>query len=103
MRKLIAIATLSTAAIAGGAVLAGTASAAGPTGVIKRPATSYISPSTVSQPVHHLIPNTSVDVLCFTEGQEIYGNHVWFRIRKDGQNGFVHRDAIAPSGDIRHC
>ncbi len=104
MRKLVAIAALSTAAAAGVVGLASTASAAAPTGYIKQFATSYTSPSNMSVPVHTgLKAGTEVETLCFREGQPLDGNSYWFLIQKDGNLGYVHRDAIAPPADTRHC
>ena len=104
MRKLVAIAALSTAAAAGAVGLASTASAAAPTGHIKHFATSYTSPSNTSIPVHTgLKAGTEVETLCFREGQRLNGNSYWFLIKKDGDMGYVHRDSIAPPADTRHC
>jgi hypothetical protein len=109
MRKLAAIAALSAAAAAGGLVAASTvgadSGATESTGYIKAPTTSYTSPSNQSMPVHYnLKPGTPVHVRCWTEGQDINGQHNWLRIGIDGNLGFVHRDTIAPgTGDIPHC
>ena len=73
-------------------------------GFIKKATTSYSSPTNQSTPVHFgLKAGERVLVRCFTEGQEQQGNHYWFRIGKDGNLGFVPRDAIAPGTDVPHC
>lgn len=109
MRKLIAL-TLSTVAAAGAVVgLAGTAGASSAdtlTGTIKTYTTSYSSPSDRSVPVHlNLLPAEKVDTLCFREGDEINGNAYWFKIRKGGETGYVHRDLIVPPSEteLKHC
>ena len=105
MRKLIALATLS--AVAGiGAVagVAGTASADTSTSIIKNYTTSYTSPSDTSFPVHKgLQPYTPVETMCFREGQTLRNNPLWFLIEKDGNLGYVHRDAIDVKGAVPPC
>jgi len=87
--------------------LAGGASAATPTDSpnswIKKPATSYTSPSDQSIRVHTLYPGEQVQSVCFVEGQQQNGNFYWFRILKGGDLGFVHRDAIVAPPDLPHC
>jgi len=108
MRKLTAIVALSAAA-AGGVAIASSVGAGSGTaesvGHIKAPTSSYTSPSNQSSPVHfNLKPGTPVHIRCFTEGQDIHGQHNWFRIGVDGKLGFVHRDTIAPgTNEIPHC
>jgi len=71
---------------------------------VKRATTSYSSPTNQSAPVHFgLKAGDAVTVRCFTEGQELLGNHYWFKVGKDGKLGFVHRDTVAPGGNIPHC
>jgi len=104
MSKLIALAALSTAGVLTG--LGGTAEAAGTgsgTGTIKGFATSYTSPSNQSVVVHHLQEGTSVDTLCFREGQVLNGNPLWFIINVEGQSAYVHRDLIVPPAGTPHC
>ena len=108
MRKVTAI-TLSVAATALLAVgVAHTANAqsssADHVGYIKQPTTSYQYPTNQSSPVKFgLKPGQQVDVVCFTEGQELNGNHYWFRIVDSGTPSFVHRDAISPGYGMPHC
>ena len=71
--------------------------------MIKLPTTSYTSPSNQSLRVHPLEAGTQVQTLCFTEGQTLSNNFSWFRTLLGGDLGFVHRDAIAAPGDLRHC
>ena len=103
MRKLIAISTLSAAAVVGGVALAGTASAAAENGTITRPTTSYTSPSNITTPVQQLEANTPVDIQCWTQGQHLNGTNTWFRIDHEGERGYVNRAAIAPAGEVPHC
>ena len=109
MRKLATVVTLSAAAAFGAVLLASSASAGSVdatahTGYIKRATTSYMAPSNQSTPVHfNLVPGQPANVLCFTEGQSINGNHTWIRIGQDGKLGFVHRDTIAPGASAPHC
>ena len=85
------------------AALAGAAAPDALNGVIKLPTTSYTSPSNQSLRVHPLEAGTQVQTLCFTEGQTLSNNFYWFRKLLGGDLGFVHRDAIAAPGDLRHC
>jgi hypothetical protein len=104
MRKLIALTTISAAAVLGGAALAGTASAAGVDGTITRATTSYTSPSRNTTPVQHLDANTPVDIVCWTQGQHVDGTSTWLRINHANERSFVNRAAIAPgAGEIPHC
>jgi hypothetical protein len=111
MRTRIALAALSAVAGLGALVgFAGQASAANDsaasttTGWIKQYTTSFTSPSTTSIPVHTgLSEGTPVDVHCFREGQKINGNGYWFIIEKDGEVGYVHRDAISAPTTTPHC
>jgi hypothetical protein len=112
MRKPVLVLVSAGVATAAFAVL-GVAAASGATAhssaqdhviYIKRATTSYSSPSNQSVPVHYgLKAGETVAVRCFTEGQELLGNHYWLKIGKDGQLGFVHRDTVAPGGNIPHC
>jgi hypothetical protein len=108
MRKLTAI-TLSVAAAAllavGAAETANAHSAvAGHIGYITQPTTSYQYPTNQSPPVDFsLKPGQQVDVVCFTEGQVLNGNHYWFRIFENGTPSFVHRDAISAGYGMPHC
>jgi hypothetical protein len=71
---------------------------------IKKAATSYSAPTNQSAPVHYgLKEGEMVTVRCFTEGQELGGNHYWLKIGKDGKLGFVHRDSVALIPGIPHC
>ena len=107
MRKIATVAAavgITAVTVVG---LAGSASATGPADSpnswIKKPATSYTSPSDQSIRVHTLQPGETVQTLCFVEGQTLNGNFYWFRIIKGGDLGFVHRDAISVPADLRHC
>lgn len=100
------VATASLAALGVAAASSATAhsSAQESTIYIKRATTSYSAPTNQSAPVHYgLKAGDVVSVRCFTEGQELLGNHYWLKIGKDGQLGWVHRDAVAPGGNIPHC
>ena len=109
MKKVLALATVSAVAgfgaVAGLAGLAGSASAADSnTGYIKQYAISYSSPSDASFPVHKgLAPGTPVDTVCVRQGQALNGNSYWFLIDKDGDLGYVHRDAIWAPADMPSC
>jgi hypothetical protein len=71
---------------------------------IKKATTSYSQPNNGSPVVHYgLKEGEHVVVRCFTEGQELQGNHYWLKIGKDGKLGFVHRDAVALVPGIPHC
>jgi hypothetical protein len=102
MRTPKILAVVATAAAAGVAGLATTAHAA-EAGLITRPTTSYSSPSQATMPVHSLRPGDQVETLCFTEGQSVNGNAYWFRISRNGDSGYVHRDAMIPPTELRHC
>ena len=99
--KIAAAATASAVAVAG---LTAAAAAAATGGWISQPTTAYSSPSDKSIPVTFLSQGDAVETLCFTEGQTLRTNSLWFKIAKDGKIGFVHRDTIGgvPS-DLRHC
>jgi hypothetical protein len=106
MRKIAAALALAAVAGAGAVGLAAEANAtpANSRGVITIPTTSYTSPSNQTTPVHYgLQPGQAATVVCFTEGQSVYGNHYWYRIGLDGRLGFVHRGAINVGPDIPHC
>lgn len=107
MRKLLLLAAGSAVAVVGVLGIAGTANAAQAQGhsVITKSTTSYTSPSNQSTPMRtDLTAGTQVETLCFTEGQELNGNHYWFRIVKDGEHGgYVHRDAISGASGLKHC
>ena len=84
--------------------LAGTADASDTTsGVIKSPTTSYTSPSNATTPVDFFQPGDTVETRCFTEGQTLNGNHIWFKVAADGNSGYVHRDSIVPPSGLAHC
>lgn len=104
MSKLIAAAALTAGAFG---ALGGTAEAAEPEpviGITKGFATTYSSPSNETDVVHHLQANTSVNTMCFREGQVLDGNPLWFIVNVDGQSGYIHRDLITlPEGSVRHC
>ena len=109
MRKIVIIAVLTIAALFGGVVAAGTASAnaQGETiGRLKHATTSYQEPTKQSVPVHfNLKQGQQVLVVCFLEGSEYKGSHVWYRIGQDGLLCFVPRDDVIdvnPS-HLRHC
>jgi len=106
MKKVLALATIS--AVAGFGAVAGLAGAANAadsnTGYIKQYAISYSSPSDTSVPVHKgLAPGTPVDTVCVRQGQALNGNSYWFLIDKDGDLGYVHRDAIWAPADTPKC
>ena len=108
MRKLIGLAALSAAvgvgALAGFAGTAGATEATGAPGLITQVTTSYSSPSNLSVPVHEdLQPGTTVDTLCYRQGQSLNGTSVWFMIGKDGERSYVNRAAIQPLGDVPAC
>jgi hypothetical protein len=102
----VAVALVALAPVGFAAASSATAQSAAQDQVIyiKRATTSYSSPTNQSPPVHYgLRAGEAVTVRCFTEGQELLGNHYWLKIGKDGRLGFVHRDAVAPGGNIPHC
>ena len=104
MRKLIALATLSTVAGLGAAAgLAGTASAAGGTGVITRQTASFSGPSTNTTQISQYGAGDIVETVCWTKGQELDGSHIWIGIRHDGNEAYVNRASINPPAGIEHC
>ena len=111
MRRTFLVAVGAAIGAAGLVGLAGTATAAeaGHNAWIKAPATAYQYPTTTSGTIFsNLQPGQQVTALCFTEGQNLGGNHNWFRISltpdPQGTTGFVHRDAITvPDASLRHC
>ena len=104
MRKLIALATLSTVAGLGAAAgLAGTARAAGGSGIITRPTTAYSGPTTNSEEVADLPQNAVVETACWTKGETVDGSHIWIGIRHNGDEAYVNRASINPPADIEHC
>jgi hypothetical protein len=111
MRKIAIIAVLTIVAAFGGVVAAATTATAhgGPgetTGFLKRATTSYQEPSNRSMPVHYnLKAGQEVLVVCFTEGQEVNGNNVWYRIGQQGKLGFLNRDDVTGvnPNHLRHC
>jgi hypothetical protein len=111
MRKpvVIAVATGVAASLAALGVVAATSatahsSAAESTIYIKKATTSYSQPTNQSAAVHYgLKEGQTVVVRCFTEGQELQGNHYWLKIAMDGKLGYVHRDAVALVQGIPHC
>ena len=104
MRKLIALATLSTVAGLGAAAgLAGTASAAGGTGVITRSTTAFSGPTTNTDQIAQLATGDIVETVCWTKGQEVDGSHIWIGIRHDGNEAYVNRASINPPAGIEHC
>lgn len=104
MRKLIALATLSTVAGLGAAAgLAGTASAAGGSGVITRQTASFSGPSTNTTQISQYGAGDIVETVCWTKGQEVDGSHIWIGIRDDGNEAYVNRASISPPAGIEHC
>ncbi len=104
MRKLIALATLSTVAGLGAAAgLAGTASAAGGSGIITRPTTAYSGPTTGSDQIAYLPQNAVVETACWTKGQIVDGSYIWIGIRHNGNEAYVNRASIDPPADLDHC
>lgn len=112
MRKPVAVliaAGVATASLAGLGIAAASQatahSAAQDTSIyIKKATTSYSEPTNQSTPVSYgLKEGDRVTVRCFTEGQELLGNHYWLKIAKDGKLGFVHRDTVALVPGIPHC
>lgn len=88
-RSLAAI--LAASAAASGAALA----TAGPAFAISAPiqTTSYVNvrpgPSTSSgNPLAVMPPHTSPDFLCWTQGQNVGGVDVWFKVNYNGATGF---------------
>ncbi|MCW0214916.1 MAG: hypothetical protein OJJ54_16280 [Pseudonocardia sp.] len=101
MRRIIIVTGIVATAALG---VVGTAAASDTNAVITRPTSSYTSPSDVTMPVRSLEPGTPVLAQCFTEGQQLRGNSTWFRITKNGDSGFVHRDTISGElAGLRHC
>ncbi|MCE3554719.1 hypothetical protein LWC33_25085 [Pseudonocardia sp. RS11V-5] len=113
MRKIFLAASGAAVAVVGlvGFAAPATAAEAGHPAYIKAPTTAYQNSNNQSGAVFtNLKPNQQVTALCFTEGQEIDGNHNWFRISltpdPQGKTGFVHRDAIsvdASPDEMKHC
>jgi hypothetical protein len=104
MRKLIALATLSTVAGLGAAAgLAGTASAAGGSGIITRPAIAYSGPTTNSDQLAYLSQNAIVETACWTKGQTVDGSHIWIGIRHNGDEAYVNRAFIDAPAGLEHC
>lgn len=103
MRRTTTVAAAAGIAVLSIVGLAGMAHADDTNSVIKAPTTSYTSPSNRSVPVHALQPGDRVDSLCFTEGERVHDSYYWFRIVKDGNTGYVNRDAISAPVDLRHC
>lgn len=104
MRKLIALATLSTVAGLGAAAgLAGTASAAGGTGLITRSTTAFSGPTTNSDQIAYLPQNSLVETACWTKGETVDGSHIWIGIRHDGNEAYVNRASIDPPAGLDHC
>jgi hypothetical protein len=116
MRKFVVVAGAAVV-VAGLVGLAGTAAAdtgstaaeAGQRAYITQGTTGYQHADNRSAPMFtNLKPGQEVTALCFTEGQQLNGNHYWFRIsmtpEPNGNTAFVHRDAISVNGgDVRHC
>jgi hypothetical protein len=105
MRKLLV--TVATAAVTGAALLgaAGTAVAAESNAWVTHAASSFNAPREDAVRVDTFVGGEQVEALCFTEGQVVDGNPIWFRIEQNGEyRGFVHRDALGgvPT-DLRHC
>ena len=50
-----------------------------------------------------LQPGQKISIVCFTEGESVYGNDYWFRVGQGGQMGFVHKEFIVPDGYVEHC
>jgi hypothetical protein len=106
MRKLATATVMAAAVIVGGVGVAAEANAQSglPSGTIKLPTNSYTSQSSESAPVHYAMrPGQKVTVVCWTQGQSVDGNDVWFRIGLDGRLGFVNRASIVPDAYISHC
>jgi len=100
MRKLSALAAITSAAAIAAVGLAGTASAYdGETakGIITIPQRSaYARPSTTSEVLDQLGRNEDVDVLCIAFGSSItrdpFDDPVWFKVGQSGTEvGYVHR------------
>ena len=105
MRKLLV--TVATTAVTGAALLgaAGTATAAEPNAFIQHPASSYNAPRQDAVRVDTFLAGEKVKAHCFTEGEAVDGNPIWFRIEQNGEyRGFVHRNTLGgvPT-DLRHC
>ena len=117
MRKSIFAAAGAAVVVAGlvglaapaAAQTSSTATEIGHTAYITKPTTGYQHADNRSAPVFtNLASGQEVTALCFTEGQQLNGNHYWFRIsmtpEPNGNTAFVHRDAISVNGaDVRHC
>ncbi|WP_111765816.1 hypothetical protein [Nakamurella deserti] len=92
MRRAIAVAAvtaLSAAGLAGGAAAAfadtgGDRVAAAQPGVVRVLETyTYRSPSTEFHPALTLKQNTPVLVTCWTKGQQVHGDDLWYRVAAD--------------------
>jgi hypothetical protein len=106
MRKITAATVLAAAVAVGvvGVAADANAQAGLPSGTIKLPTNSYTSQSSESTPVHYAMqPGQKVTVVCWTQGQSVDGNDVWFRIGLDGRLGFVNRDAVSPDAYVSRC
>lgn len=103
IRRIVLAGAAVGLASVGVLALAGTAGASEPTGVITHSTTSYSSPSNQTAPVRSLAQGTPVDALCFTQGQDLNGNHYWFRIAEEQGTSFVHRDAISVNPNLPKC
>jgi hypothetical protein len=109
MKKVLALAIMAVVAgfgaLTGLAGLAGSANAAeSSTGYIKQYATSYVSPSQFTLPVHKgLAPGEPVKTHCARQGLPLNGSSVWFIIEKDGDAGYVHSGDISVPVDTPRC
>jgi len=106
MRKITAATVLAAAVAVGVVGVAADANAQSglSSGVIKLPTTSFTSPSDQTTPVHYgLRPGQRATIVCYTEGQDIDGSNLWFRVGLSGELGFVHRGTIVPDGYVSHC
>jgi hypothetical protein len=107
MRKIAAVAAALTVA-AGITVVAaaGTANAqsAPSTGTIRLSTNAYSAPHSESPAViFGLQAGQKTTIVCYTEGESVYGNDYWFRIAQGGEMGFVPREFIVPDGYVDHC
>jgi hypothetical protein len=107
MRTIAAVAAALTVA-AGITVVAaaGTANAqsAPSTGTIRQSTNAYSAPHSGSPAlIFGLQPGQKTTIVCYTEGEIVYGSDYWFRIGQGGEMGFVPREFIVPDGYVDHC
>ena len=103
MSKLLAVATLSGAAMMTGIGTAEAETPAPVTGTIKSFTTAYSSPSNQSSSMYRLDAGTQVDAHCYREGQELEKNPLWLIINVEGVSAYVHAYQIHTPVEPKHC